>query len=499
MHTIKNMRYAASCLVLCTLSFLLAACSQKKAERHYTQADLKDVRVAVTIGSIQDKFFMENYPGKELIRANAAPDLPLMLKEHETDVIALGAVDYSLCKKVLPNMYVITDSLQPTPVCAAFNKDNEELREEFDRFLAELKKDGTLEKIRRYWLVDDDGTYPMPSDIPVYTSGKPLRYAIVGRNLGYNFYRNNEPMGMEVELVKRFAAREKRPVEYSVIEFSGLIAALVSHKVDIVASYLCKTPERAKAVAFSEPYSITHTICIAIDETADADAANASWLEGIKESFVNNLIKEDRYLLILKGLWTTVLISVCSAVLGTLLGGLVCWMRMSRRKVCSGFAKCYITLMRGIPILVFLMLMYYVFLAKLNIGGVAVAVIAFAMNFAAYVSEMFRTSIEGVDHGQTEAGIAMGFTPVQTFVHIVMPQAVRSVLPVYKGELIGLVKSTSVVGYIAVEDLTKASDLIRSRTFDAFFPLIISALLYFALAWLLAALMERGIKARRKM
>ncbi len=102
---------------------------------------------------------------------------------------------------------------------------------------------------------------------------------------------------------------------------------------------------------------------------------------------------------------------------------------------------------------------------------------------------MYRTGIEGVDKGQTEAGIAMGFTKVKTFVYIVLPQAAKRILPVYKGEVISLVKMTSIVGYIAVQDLTKASDIIRSRTFDAFFPLIMVAVLYFLVSWLLMLLL----------
>jgi polar amino acid transport system substrate-binding protein len=121
------------------------------------------------------------------------------------------------------------------------------------------------------------------------------------------------------------------------------------------------------------------------------------------------------------------------------------------------------------------------------------------MNFAAYVSEMFRTSIESIDKGQREAGIASGFTALQTFIYIIMPQAVRQVLPVYKGEFISMVKMTSVVGYIAVQDLTKASDIIRSRTFDAFFPLVLVAVLYFVMSWLLALALDYiGLKTDPK-
>jgi len=139
---------------------------------------------------------------------------------------------------------------------------------------------------------------------------------------------------------------------------------------------------------------------------------------------------------------------------------------------------------------VLLMLIFYVVFASVNISPVLVAVLAFGMNFAAYVSEMFRSGIEGIDKGQSEAGIAMGFTRTQTFGFVVLPQMIQRILPVYKGEFISMVKMTSIVGYIAVQDLTKASDIIRSRTFDPFFPLIMIAVLYFLIAWVLMQALE---------
>jgi polar amino acid transport system substrate-binding protein len=154
-------------------------------------------------------------------------------------------------------------------------------------------------------------------------------------------------------------------------------------------------------------------------------------------------------------------------------------------------------------VLVLLMLIFYVVFASVNISPVFVAVIAFGMNFAAYISEIFRAGVQSIDRGQTEAAIAIGFTPAQSFVHIILPQTIQRILPVYKGEFISLVKMTSIVGYIAVQDLTKASDIIRSRTFDAFFPLIIVAVLYFGIAWVLTLALERveimtNSRSRRK-
>jgi len=217
----------------------------------------------------------------------------------------------------------------------------------------------------------------------------------------------------------------------------------------------------------------------------------------VKESFYNNLIVEDRYRMILDGLQVTLIITLFAALLGTLLGGLVCWMRMSRRAWLRQTAKVYIDLMRGTPVLVLLMLMYYVVMAPLDTTGIVVAIITFAMNTAAYISEMLRTTIQSIDRGQTEAGLALGFTQRQTFFRIVLPQVVKAVMPVYQGEVISLLKGTSIVGYIAVADMTRASDLIRSRTFDAFFPLILTAVIYFVAAWLIGLLLQSLVNRQR--
>ena len=221
------------------------------------------------------------------------------------------------------------------------------------------------------------------------------------------------------------------------------------------------------------------------------------WISSITESFTNNLIAEDRYRMILDGLQVTLLITLCAALLGTLLGGLVCWMRMSRRTWLQQVAKVYIELMRGTPVLVLLMLMYYVVMAPVDATGIVVAIVTFAMNTAAYISEMLRTTIQGIDRGQTEAGLALGFTQRQTFFRIVLPQVVRAVMPVYQGEIISLLKGTSIVGYIAVADMTRASDLIRSRTFDAFFPLIVTAIIYFLMAWLIGMMLQSIVQQKR--
>ena len=206
---------------------------------------------------------------------------------------------------------------------------------------------------------------------------------------------------------------------------------------------------------------------------------------GLANSFDSNVLQEQRYLLILDGLKTTVVISLGAIALGSLLGGLICRMRMARHAWLVVPAKAYIGLIRGIPLPVMLLIAYYVVFASVNISPALVAIATFAATFAAYTAEIYRAGIESIDPGQQEAGLALGFSRVKTFVHVVAPQALCRVLPVYKGEVINLVKMTSVVGFIAVQDLTRTADIIRSRTFDAFFPLVMVAILYFMISWLL--------------
>ena len=139
----------------------------------------------------------------------------------------------------------------------------------------------------------------------------------------------------------------------------------------------------------------------------------------------------------------------------------------------------------ALPILL-IMVLYYLIFASVDINAVLVAIIGFALNFAAYAGEMLRTGIDAIPKGQREAALALGFNRYQTFAKVILPQALRQILPVYRGEFINMLKTTSIVGYIAIQDLTKASDIIRSRTYEAFFPLIATALIYFVTAWFLA-------------
>ncbi|MFM7120722.1 MAG: ABC transporter permease subunit, partial [Gammaproteobacteria bacterium] len=469
--------------------------------------------LGVLQGSAHDTWAQKHLPNTPLLQFLSVADLLVAVEAGKADAGIIDADTMVEVAKTRLDLVTVGDSLFSSNVGAGFRKDSQALRAEFDAFLAEIGRNGVLADLKRRWYEVAD--FRMPA-IETPADGEPLVVgnAIVG--LPSVAVQDNELVGYEVELALRFAAHTGRRVEWSTVDWGALIPSLVGGRTDAIISGMYITPERQERIDFSRPYHRSDNYIFAhkrnvappagatsgttdgttagTTEEAEATAAAAppepSFWQGVAESFHSNIIREDRYLLLWDGLKTTVLLSILSSLFGTALGALVCYMRMSENTLLRQSASLYITILRGTPVLVLLMLIFYVAFASVAIDPVLVAVFAFGLNFAAYVSEIFRTGIQSIDRGQTEAGIAMGFSRVGTFRHIILPQTLQRILPVYKGEFISMVKMTSIVGYVAVQDLTKASDIIRSRTFDAFFPLIMVAILYFLISWILIQALE---------
>lgn len=213
-----------------------------------------------------------------------------------------------------------------------------------------------------------------------------------------------------------------------------------------------------------------------------------------KDVFTLCFIDGDRWKWLVEGFINSIIITVLAIVIGLVFGIVLAAIRSSydkneeslklkggfgyyALKILNGIAKIYITVIRGIPVVVQLMIWYFVILVSQD-NDTVIAIIAFGFNSAAYVAEIFRGGIMSIDNGQFEAGRSLGFNYVQTMIHIVIPQTVKATLPTLLNEVIALLKETSVAGYVGIMDLTKAGDLIRGRTFQAFMPLIAVAIIY---------------------
>ena len=222
---------------------------------------------------------------------------------------------------------------------------------------------------------------------------------------------------------------------------------------------------------------------------------NPMILASVKEDFYLNFIKDDRYLWLLDGLKTTLIITVFAVIVGLIIGFLVAIIRSAHDKsgsfkILNAICRVYLTVIRGTPVLVQLLIIYFVVFGSVKIDKTLVAVIAFGINSGAYVAEIFRSGIMSIDNGQFEAGRSLGFNYRQTMIYIIMPQAFKNVLPALGNEFIVLLKETSVAGYIALQDLTKGGDIIRSRTYSAFMPLIAVALVYLVIVMIFTKLIQ---------
>ena len=214
-----------------------------------------------------------------------------------------------------------------------------------------------------------------------------------------------------------------------------------------------------------------------------------AWFEKLYETF----IETGYYKLVIEGLGNTVIITLGALCIGVLIGTFIAVTKYFAEdapvlKPLALLCDAYVTAIRGIPVVVLLLIFYFIILKASD--GVTVGILTFGINSGAYMAELIRSGINAVDKGQMEAGRSLGMSKLQTMGKVIFPQAARQILPIYKGEFISMVKMTSVVGYIAVQDLTKASDIIRSRTYEAFFPLIVTAVIYFILAWALTSLLS---------
>ena len=225
-------------------------------------------------------------------------------------------------------------------------------------------------------------------------------------------------------------------------------------------------------------------------------------MQELKSSFISNFIEDNRWRYITDGLKITLLVTVFAVLIGVVLGFLIAIVRTThdktgKLKILNAICKVYLTVIRGTPVVVQLMIIYFIIFGSVDISKVLVAIIAFGINSGAYVAEIFRSGIMSIDNGQFEAGRSLGFNYAQTMMYIIMPQAFKNVLPTLCNEFISLLKETSVSGYIALQDLTKGGDIIRSRTYDAFMPLVAVALIYLAMVMIftkLVSLLERRLR-----
>ncbi len=427
-----------------------------------------------------------------------ATDSVTALRAGRVDAVCLDEPVARLAVHANEGICIMPDTVAEAEYGIVFPK-NSPFLESFNTVIKQFWEDGTIEALENKWMDGDEEEKLLIRQDWEGKNGTIRYYHDATYNPMCYIGKGGESAGYDLDLVLMAAKELDLKVEMSICDFDALVPAIQSGKADIASGCMDITEEKKKYVDFSDPYCKSAVVLLVRDRGAQ-ESAGSFW-EGLRQSFHSTFIEENRWQMILDGLGITVLISVLSGIFGLLMGFGLCMLRRMKQKPVRLGAAAYIRLVQGMPIVVFLMILFYIIFGSVDISGIVVAVIGFSINFSAYTSEMMRNGLETVEKGQSEAAFAMGYTKYQTFWKIVFPQAAMRFLPVLKGEFISMVKMTSVVGYIAVQDLTKVSDIIRSHTMDAFFPLIATAVIYFAIANLMTGALsyaEHSIDPKRR-
>ena len=315
----------------------------------------------------------------------------------------------------------------------------------------------------------------------------------------YEYHENNVITGIDVDMATAVADKLNRKLVIEDMEFDAIINSVQGGKADIGVAGMTVTEERLKNIDFTDTYTTAKQVIVVRNGKSNP-------LLSIKDSFYQNFIEDNRYQYILTGLRNTIVIALLAVILGIIIGFIVAVIRATHEKtggmkLLSGLCGIYLTIIRGTPAMIQLLIIYYVIFASSNINKVLVAALAFGINSGAYVAEIIRGGILALDNGQFEGARSLGLTHGQTMRYIILPQTIKNTLPALANEFIVLLKETSISGYIGLQDLTMAGNIIRSNTYQAFFPLIGVACIYLVIVMVLTAgvrKLERSMKKNER-
>lgn len=455
---------------------------------------------AVT-GSLYGGYCRELFPNAHISEFNNFSDVLMALRQGKVDGTMLDRPNFNAVKRTDSKLSAVNVPQYSVEIGFGFQKTEEgyALQAQMNAFLDKLRADGRLDSMLDKWYGETEPSVSVPLE-ELKENPKTLRVSIDTTRKPFVYMYEGKPVGFEIEALYLFCKEYGYNVEIEDVSFASGLAGLAGEKYDLVCGGLYMTPERKESVNFSEPYMVADVVMATYEKSGVGN-----FFASIGESFEKTFIRESRWKLIVKGILTTLLISVCAVLGGTVLGFLLYLAARSKNRALSSvtrvFTKIYSKIITGTPTLVVLMLLFYVVFGRSDLGGTVVAIIGFILTFGSFVYGQLALTVEAVDKGQTEAAYALGYSRNRTFFRIVLPQAMKMFLPVYSAEIVGLIKATSVVGYIAVNDLTKMGDIIRGNTYEAFFPLIAVAVIYFMITWGAAALlgiMQRKFEPKRR-
>ena len=459
-------------------------------------------RIAVLTGPLMEDLAKEYFPDSEQLLFNSYPDCIAALLEGKVDGYLGDEVGVKSVHMEQPEIDYIRDRIAQNDNSFAFRKNDPEsaaLCQELNDFIDKSWEDGTIQEIDDIWFGTDEERKVVDMSDLTGENGT-IKVVTTSTDMPFSYIKDGKNVGYDIDLVVRFCRERGYGLELGDVDFGGRIPAIESGKYDFTTD-MNVTPEREEQVLFAHPTSYGGIVLAVratdLMETSKEDSGvgaadeKTSYLDELYVSFEKTFLREGRWRLFVQGVGTTMLITLLSILLGTTLGFVVFLLCRNGNPLANLITRFCLWLVQGMPMVVLLMILYYIIFAKIAIHGIAVAVIGFTLTFGASVFGLLKMGVGAVDGGQYEAAYALGYSNRRTFFRIILPQALPHVMGAYKGEMVGLIKATAVVGYIAVQDLTKMGDIVRSRTYEAFFPLIAVTIIYFVLEGVIGLVLGR--------
>ncbi len=495
--SIINNKKAAFFLLSVFILIISAGMTAYAAETNGTINSAKDIEVPGTDIGVPATLGIENavrerFPEADIYYYDSINGFEA-LKAGKIDVLILPEDQFNIAVekgmtgfKMLNDEYIATNKVAfaISESCSYPDFENK-----VNSFIRESKEQGLFKDIYDRWVIKR--ITDMPEDIPEPESPSyTIKVTTNGEFVPYTYYEGSTLTGSEIEIARRLGAYLNAEIRFIPASWDGMITGVSTGKYDLAASELFVNEDRASAVRFSEPYYEANIGYV----VRDGSEKSSGFLSELKNKLQRALIDEDRWKTLVKGLMTTLLITFGGFILANILGVIFCFFSMSDNRILNFIADIYSKIMQGTPVVVILMIIYYIIFARTNISGITVSIIGFGLTTGANLAINFKSALQSIGKGQWEGAYSLGFSKFQTFIGVIVPQAAIGLLPVYFNQLIYLMKGTAVVGYVAVTDLTKMGDLIRSATFDAFVPLITIALMYLLISTLLIQLSKFLLK-----
>ena len=469
------------------------------AESEFTEIeDLNGHNIGVQTAVLYEELIQDRVPDSTIQYYTMPNDMILALKSGKVDAYLIEEVSYGVQKKNHPDLAVLEEPAgYINATCIIGNNERQgRLLAELNAFIAESHANGLLAELYDYWIADFDPVNDT-CDITGFTGENgTIAVAVEGGYEPFSFISNGNISGFDVDFICRFARAYCYTPEFYEVPFEAIAPGVESGKYDIGMNIVV-SEERNETGTLSDVYYSTPIRLVILGE----DESGLTFFQQLAQSFEKTFLRESRWILFVQGAGVTVLITITSILAGTILGFIIFMLCRKGNKIMNKGTNVFLWLIHGMPTVLLLMILYYIVFGSSSLSGTWVSVVGFSLMFACSMIDMLRVGCNAIGRGQFEASRALGYSEHQSFFKIILPQAAQHFLPIYRNDVVTLIKETSVVGYIAVLDLTKISDLVRSRTYEAFFPLIVTAIMYFVISAILTrlvTLVENAIDPKRR-